>query len=307
MDRLTSLAVFVKAVDLGSFSAAATALQMSSQLVGKHVQGLESRLGVRLISRTTRRQSLTDFGRAFYERARIILAEVDAAENLAAEARAVPTGKLRINAPVSFGMHTLAGRLPDYMKQFPQVEVELTLSNRSVDLIDKGYDAVFRVGVLSDSGLIARPLAPYRLVLCAAPQYLAKHPPLMTPSDLQAHDCLGFTHTELRTQWTFDGPDGRVVVPVSGRLMVDHGEPLLCAALAGLGILLQPLELVRGAIADGRLVELLPNFKVPPRPLHILYAPDRRITPKLRSFLDFAVEAFGQDMDAATQMDEVGM
>ncbi|AGH87151.1 LysR family transcriptional regulator [Ralstonia nicotianae] len=295
MDRLTSMAVFVKAVELGSFSAAAEVLQMSSQLVGKHVQGIEQRLGVRLLNRTTRRQSLTDFGRAFYERSKIILAEVEIAENLAEETRAVPTGKLRINAPVSFGMHTLAQRLPEYMKRYPEVEVEMTLSNRTVDLINEGYDAVFRVGELSDSGLIARPLAPYRLVLCAAPAYLEGRPPLTTPWDLRQHNCLGFAYTELRTNWTFDGPDGRVVVPVSSRLMVDHGEPLLCAALAGMGVLLQPLELVRSALADGSLVGVLPQYEPPTRPMHVLYAPDRRVTPKLRSFLDFAVLAFGPE------------
>ncbi|MCF1442324.1 LysR family transcriptional regulator [Ralstonia nicotianae] len=295
MDRLTSMAVFVKAVELGSFSAAAEVLQMSSQLVGKHVQGIEQRLGVRLLNRTTRRQSLTDFGRAFYERSKIILAEVEIAESLAAETRAVPTGKLRINAPVSFGMHTLAQRLPEYMKRYPEVEVEMTLSNRTVDLINEGYDAVFRVGELSDSGLIARPLASYRLVLCAAPAYLEGRPPLTTPWDLRQHNCLGFAYTELRTNWTFDGPDGRVVVPVSSRLMVDHGEPLLCAALAGMGVLLQPLELVRSALADGSLVGVLPQYEPPTRPMHVLYAPDRRVTPKLRSFLDFAVLAFGPE------------
>ncbi|MFV8603587.1 LysR family transcriptional regulator [Ralstonia pseudosolanacearum] len=295
MDRLTSMAVFVKAVELGSFSAAAEVLQMSSQLVGKHVQGIEQRLGVRLLNRTTRRQSLTDFGRAFYERSKIILAEVEIAENLAEETRAVPTGKLRINAPVSFGMHTLAQRLPEYMKRYPEVEVEMTLSNRTVDLINEGYDAVFRVGELSDSGLIARSLAPYRLVLCAAPAYLEGRPPLTTPWDLRQHNCLGFAYTELRTNWTFDGPDGRVVVPVSSRLMVDHGEPLLCAALAGMGVLLQPLELVRSALADGSLVGVLPQYEPPTRPMHVLYAPDRRVTPKLRSFLDFAVLAFGPE------------
>lgn len=294
MDRLASLAVFVKAVDLGSFSAAGRELQMSPQLVGKHVQGLESRLGVRLLTRTTRRQSLTDFGRTFYERAHIILAEVDAAEGMAAETRAVPTGKLRINAPVSFGMHTLAPRLPEYMRRCPRVEVELTLNNRAVDVIHEGYDAVFRIGELSDSGLIARTLAPYRLVLCAAPAYLSTHPRVTTPDDLQAHDCLGFAYTELRTHWSFDGPEGRIVVPVSSRFMADHNDPLLCVGLAGLGILLQPLELVREALDDGRLVELLPEYPVPTRPLHVVYAPDRRPTPKLRSFLDFAVEAFGQ-------------
>ncbi len=293
MDRLTSLTVFVKAVDLGSFSAAAEALQMSSQMVGKYVQGLEGRLGVRLLTRTTRRQSLTDFGRLFYDRARIILAEVDAAESLAAETRAVPTGRLRINAPVSFGMKTLSPRIPIFLKEHPKVSLELTLSNRAVDLVDEGFDAVFRVGVLSDSGLIARPLAPYRLVVCASPQYLAQHGAPATPADLANHECLGFAYTELRTQWTFDGPNGREVVPVSSRLMVDHGEPLLCAALEGLGVMLQPLELVRDALADGRLVEILPGYEAPSRPLHIVYAPDRRVTPKLRSFLDFAVAQFG--------------
>lgn len=294
MDRLTSMAVFTKAVELGSFTAAAEVLQMSPQLVGKHVQDIEQRLGVRLLNRTTRRQSLTDFGRAFYERTKIILAEVEIAENLAEETRAAPRGKLRINAPVSFGMRTLAARLPEYMKHHPEVEVEITLSNRAVDLIDEGYDAIFRVGELSDSGLIAQPLAPYRLILCAAPAYLEGHPPLTTPWDLQQHNCLGFSHTELRTHWTFEGPDGRITVPVSGRLMADHGEPLLCAGLGGMGILLQPVEVVREALADGSLVRLLPQYEPPARPMHVLYAPDRRVTPKLRSFLDFAVLAFGR-------------
>ena len=294
MDRLTSLAVFVKAVDMGSFSAAGDALQMSSQLVGKHVQSLEQRLGVRLLNRTTRRQSLTDFGRRFCERARVILAEVEAAESLAAETRLEPSGRLRVNAPVSFGMRTLSPHLPDYLRANPKVQVELTLNNRSVDLAEEGYDAVFRVGALADSGLVARTLAPYRLAVCAAPAYLGAHGEPRTPQELSGHECLGFSHTELRTRWSFEGPDGLVSVPVSGRLMVDHGEPLLCAAVAGLGILLQPLEVVGEALEDGRLVELLPGYRVPERPLHVLYAPDRRVTPKLRSFLDFAVARFGK-------------
>jgi DNA-binding transcriptional LysR family regulator len=293
MDRLAAMALYVRAVDLGSFSAAAAEQRMSPQLVGKQIQKLEQHLGVQLLHRTTRRQSLTDFGHAFYERARIILSEVEAAESMAAATRAVPSGRLRVNAPVSFGMHTLAPRLPDYMKAHPGVSVELTLSNRAVDLVEEGYDAVFRVGELSDSGLIARALTPYRLVLCAAPSYLEGRTPPRTPADLRDHECLGFSHTELRSHWTFDGPEGRAVVPVSGRLMVDHGEPLLWAALAGLGVMLQPLEMVRDALDDGRLVRLLPSYEVPTRPLHVLHAPDRRVTPKLRSFVDFAVATFG--------------
>ena len=293
MDRLTGMSVFTKAAELGSFSAAGDALQMSPQLVGKHVQLLEQNLGVRLLNRTTRRQSLTDIGRAFYDRAKIILAEVEAAENLVAETRAVPTGRLRVNAPVSFGMHTLALKLPNYLKAFPQVAVDLTLSNRTVDLIDEGYDAVFRIGELGDSGLIAQPLAPYRLVLCAAPSYLAANPCITTPADLRHQECLGFMHTSLRSEWTFDGPEGRVSVEVSGRFMVDHGEVLLAAAVAGIGVMLQPVELAKGELDRGNLVVVLPDYQAPSRPLHVLYAHDRRVTPKLRSFLDFAREQFG--------------
>ncbi|MFZ6778789.1 LysR substrate-binding domain-containing protein [Undibacterium sp. Ji83W] len=179
------------------------------------------------------------------------------------------------------------------MKKFPDVSVELTLSNRMVDLIDEGYDAIFRIGELSDSGLMARSLAPYRLMMCAAPSYLASGPPLTTPMDLQQHECLMFSHTTLRTHWLFDSADGRISVPISGRLMVDSGEALLAAAISGLGIMLQPIELVQAELDSGRLVPVLQDYEVPTRPLHILYAPDRRMTPKLRSFLDFAVSTFG--------------
>jgi DNA-binding transcriptional LysR family regulator len=293
MDRLLSMAVFAKAVETGSFSAAAEALRMSSQLVGKHVQTLEQHLGVRLLNRTTRRQHLTEIGATYYERVKTILAEVESAEGLAAQTRAVPRGRLKINAPVTFGIHALTPRLQQYLSAYPEVSVELSLSNRFVDVIEEGFDAVFRTGQLSDSGLIARPLAPYRLVLCAAPSYLAAHAPITTPQDLAQHECLGFSHTSLRGQWTLDGPDGSITVPVSGRFMVDSGEALLAAALAGMGLMLQPFELVEAALADGRLVSVLPQYNAPTRPMHLVYAPDRSMTPKLRSFIDFALAAFG--------------
>ncbi|MFZ6770092.1 LysR family transcriptional regulator [Undibacterium sp. Di26W] len=296
MDRLASMHIFVKAIELGSFSAAANDLKMSPQLIGKNVMVLEQSLGVRLLNRTTRRHSLTEIGKLFYERAKIILAEVEAAESLVAETRAVPRGRIRINAPVTFGIHALAPKLTDYLKQYPDVSVELTMSNRMVDLIDEGYDAIFRVGELSDSSLMARSLAPYRLIMCAAPSYLATCPPLKTPMDLQQHECLVFSHTSLRTHWLFEGPDGRISVPISGRLMVDSGEALLSAAISGFGIMLQPIELVKAGLDAGHLVPVLQDYKVPTRPLHIVYAPDRRMTPKLRSFLDFAVAAFGVEL-----------
>ncbi|MDY7510319.1 LysR family transcriptional regulator [Ralstonia wenshanensis] len=292
MDRLSSMAVFVRAVDAGSFSSAGLALDMSPQLVGKQVRLLEQHLGVRLLNRTTRRQSLTDFGQRFYERAKIILAEVEIAESMAAEMRIVPSGLLRINAPVSFGTHALAPRLPEYLARYPDVSVELTMSNREVDLIEEGYDIVFRVGELRDSGLIGRALAPYRLVLCAAPSYLEVSAPLRSPSDLAQHQCLLFLRGAYRDTWTFDGPNGREVVPVSGHLSADNGESLLQAGLAGAGILLQPSELVATAIEQGRLIRLLEHYHPPARSFHLLHGRDGQMTPKLRSFLDFALQVF---------------
>lgn len=298
MDRFSSMSIFVKAVEFGSFSAAADALNMSPQLVGKHVQFLEQHLGVRLLNRTTRRQHLTEIGSQFYERSRNILAEVEAAEALAAETRAVPRGKLRVNAPVTFGIHALAPKLPKYLSAHPEVSIDLSLSNRMVDLIDEGYDAVFRIGDLADSGLIARRLDPYRLVVCAAPSYLRSRGVPSKPNDLKDHECLIFSHTMLRTHWDFEGPDGNASIPISGRLMIDNGEALLKAALAGLGIVLQSFELIQPSLETGALVPLLPGYSVPTRPLHILYAPDRRITPKLRSFLDFVSSEFGSHASA---------
>lgn len=294
MDRLTQMATFVKAVELGSFSAAADDLNLSPQLVGKQVKMLEQYLGVALLNRTTRRQSLTDFGSAFYQRAKLILADMQAAESLAAVTRGTPSGRLRINASVTFGIRTLSPRLLEYMVKYPQVSVDLTLSNELVDIVVHGYDVVFRIGELTNCGLKAMPLKPYQLVLCAAPSYIARRPPITTPWDLQQQECLGFAYSDGRSHWSFDGPEGRIDVPITSKLTINQGDPLLAAAVAGLGVVLQPMELVGDALRDGTLVRLLPQYSVPTVPMHMLYAPDHQMTPKLRSFLDFAIEAFGQ-------------
>ncbi|WP_174502014.1 LysR family transcriptional regulator [Acidiphilium sp. C61] len=294
MDRFASMAAFVSAVETGSFAAAADALDCSAQLVGKHVRLLEEHLGVKLITRTTRRQSVTEIGRTFYERCRIILAEMEAAEALADESRAIPRGRIRVNAPVTFGAHELAPALPDYLTALPDVSIELTLADRVVDLVDEGHDIVFRIGPLADSALIAVPLKSYELTLCAAPAYLAAHGTPHRPEDLRAHQCLGFAYGGVSDRWTFEGPSGTVSVEVASRFSANNGQALLSAALAGLGIILQPAALVYGEIENGRLVPVLPEFVPPARPMHLLYAPDRRMTPKLRSFIDFTVGRFGR-------------
>ena len=173
IDRLTSMAVFVKAADAGSFAAAASALTMSPQMVAKHVAELERHLGGVLLARTTRRQNLTELGRSYYERCRTILADVEAAEALVPQADAEPSGLLRSSAPVTFGAHGLVPFLTDYLTQYPKVVIDLVLMDRYVDLIEEGFEVVFRVGELGDSALVQRQLAPYRLVACASPAYLS--------------------------------------------------------------------------------------------------------------------------------------
>jgi DNA-binding transcriptional LysR family regulator len=279
--------------ETGSFTAAANELGISGLMVGKHIRMLEEHLGVRLLNRTTRRQSLTGAGKDFLERARSVLAELEAAEALAAESRAKPRGELRVNAPVTFGAHSLAPLLPDYLAANPDVTVRLTLNDRVVDLVEEGYDCVFRVGALADSTLMARGLRPVELVACASPAYLARRGAPRHPTDLAGHECLGFAGWELEQCWRFVGPGGEVAVPVRSRFSANIGEALRQAALAGWGIILQARELTVEDIAAGRLVRVLPQWEPPRRPMHLLFAPDRRITPKLRSFIEFAAERFG--------------
>ncbi|NYT25841.1 LysR family transcriptional regulator [Alcaligenaceae bacterium] len=292
MDRLTSMQVFVKVAEAGSFIGAAGELDMSPAMVAKHIRHLEERLQISLIRRTTRRQSLTDVGTLFLERCRNVLAEVEAAENLAAESQNLPRGLLRLNAPVTFGSTSLASALPDYLRANPEVTVDLSITDRMVDLVDEGYDAIIRIGDLNDTSLRARALSPYEMVLCAAPSYLAARPMPHHPADLAAHDCLGFAHWAPRNHWVFEGPEGRQSVEVRGPLVVDMGHALRAAALSGLGIILQPRMLLQQDIDHGLLVPLMPEWRHSVRPMHILTAPDRRRTRKLESLVEFLVARF---------------
>jgi DNA-binding transcriptional LysR family regulator len=232
-------------------------------------------------------------GLSFLERCRLILGEVEAAENLAAESQSAPRGLLRVNAPVTFGTTSLAAALPDYLRAHPEVAVELTISDRMVDLVDEGFDAVIRIGELADTSLRARAMTPYEMALCAAPSYIARRPAPQRPADLAGHACLGFAHWAPRDAWTFEGPDGASeTVAVNGPLTVNIGHALRMAALGGLGIILQPRILLQDDIDRGLLVALLPEWRHAARPMHILTAPDRRRTRKLGSFVDFIARRF---------------
>ncbi|MBV9776824.1 MAG: LysR family transcriptional regulator [Acetobacteraceae bacterium] len=294
MDRIAAMQSFVRTVERGSFAAAASGSGLSATMVGNHVRFLEARLGVRLLHRTTRRQGLTEFGRAYYERCRRVLDEIEAAEALADETRAVPRGVLRVTAPVALGTTFLPRLLSEYLRLHPQVRVDLVLQDRRLDLLEDELDAALRAGPLPDSDLIARALAPLQLIVCAAPAYLALRGTPAMPSDLAAHECLDFVHASEPGVWRFARPGGEeVAVNVSGRLGINNGQALCLAALEGAGIIRQPDVSVAADLADGRLVRLLAGYAAPSLPLHLLTLPDRRPTPKLRSFITFITERLG--------------
>ena len=292
MDRLISMATFVKATEVGSFAAAATALGMSPQMVAKHVSFLEGRLGTRLLNRTTRRQSLTEVGRMYFERCKLVLAEADAADSLAHEATAVPRGLLRVSAPVTYGTFTLVKLVTAYLRKHREVEIELVLSDRTVDLVEEGFELAFRIGLLADSGMISRALPPFRLVACASPTYLRERGTPQQPADLLKHECLARPGTG---EWQFLKDGHTYSAPIRNRLRVSDAKALLPAALDGFGIVLVAEDLAREALADGRLVRVLHQYGPPSRPMHLVFLPDRRQTPKLRSFIDFIVEELGSE------------
>jgi DNA-binding transcriptional LysR family regulator len=295
MDRLTSMAAFVKAAESGSFATTASALGISPQMVAKHVTYLEARLGTRLLNRTTRKQSLTVIGKSYYDRCKVALAEVDWADAIADEARGKPRGLLRVNAPVSFGTHSLTPVVARYLSGHPSVDVELVLNDRFVDLIDEGFEAVFRIGPLGNSNLGAIELAPFQKIACASPAYLEKRGIPSTLSDLADHECLIFANWPEPTvsDWLFvrDGLTSKALI--HSRLKANSAASLLQAALAGFGLALLAEDLVRPHLATGRLVRVLPNYETPPSPIHLLFHPDRRQTPKLKSFIEMVVEQLG--------------
>ncbi|MDR3428533.1 LysR family transcriptional regulator [Silvimonas sp.] len=293
MDRLLGMQVFVRVVDLGGFTAASVEFGISPTMVGKHIRELETRLGARLLNRTTRRQSLTEAGRTYYQRCRQALVEVEAADASVDQLRAAPRGELRISAPTSYGACQLAPALTDFLQDFPEISASLHLNDRVIDLVEDGFDVAFRIGTLSDSGLIARPLKPYRMMLCASPAYLARHGTPQTPGDLARHECMDFLRWENEHTWRMFGKDGEMQVQVPARLTINNGIALRNAALAGFGIVLQTEAVLADDLASGRLVQLLPDYAPPARPMHLIYQADRQPTPKLSEFIRFALERFG--------------
>lgn len=264
MDRLTSMAVFVRAVDLGSFAAAADALGLSGPMIGKHVRFLEERLGVRLINRTTRRQSLTDFGRAYYERCRVVLAEADAADALAADQLSEPRGKLRVTMPVHFGRRCVTPVLLALTQQYPALELDLSFNDRFTDLAEGDYDLAIRTGVPEDKGgVVARRIARQRMVVCASPSYLERHGRPQQIEDLSSHHGIIYRRSGRIRPWLFPRQDQPAAeVTPSNRLRLDDLDAIADAAATGMGLAWLPYWLIRERIETGALVLLLPDQRV---------------------------------------------
>ncbi|SMH62374.1 DNA-binding transcriptional regulator, LysR family [Azospirillum lipoferum] len=293
MDRLDDMLAFIKVVDTRSFTAAADRLNLSKSVVSRRIGELENRLGARLLNRTTRKLSLTEVGQAYYERCTRILADLEEAEQAVADLHAAPRGRLRVNAPVSFGVMHLAAAVAEFLERHPAIEIEMDLNDRYVDLVDEGYDLAIRIGRLRDSSLIARKLAPARVALCASPDYLLKHGTPKTPEDLAGHRCLIYTNVPTPDVWHFLVDGELRGVRVSGPLRGNNGDLLRDAAVAGAGIVLSPTFLCGEALASGALLSILGEHVPSEASVNAVYPQNRHLSPKVRVFVDFLIERFG--------------
>jgi len=277
---------FVAVAEHGSFAAAAVQLQVSAVMVGKYIQQLEAHLGTALLQRNTRHQRLTEAGAAYLAGCRQVLEQVQQAEADVAGLQRQPQGLLRISAPTTWGSCVLAPLLSGLLRAQPLLNIELDLSNRRVDLIEDGFDAAIRVGPLPSQELVARPLPPYAMSLCASPAYLRRRGTPRTPADLAGHDCL--SHLAWRGGHGWQLANGEQV-DWEARLSSNDGYALREAAVAGAGLILQPTALLAADIAAGRLKPLLRDYVPAPRPMHLIYLPDRRPRPRLQCFIDFVM------------------
>ena len=286
MDRFQEMRAFVAVVDSGSFVGAAAALELSKAAVSRQVGDLEARLGVRLLHRTTRRLSLTDEGEVFHARAKDLLGALDDAEAEVAARKGEAEGVLKVTAPVSFGLQQLAPLWPRFMAKHPRVRLEVTLSDRFVDLVDEGFDMAVRIARLPSSSLVSRRLSSTRTVLCASPRYLKAHGRPKHPSDLARHQVLAYNLLSIGESWEFTGPEGAVTVKVQPRLRTNSGDTCRAVALLHQGIILQPSFLVAEDLRAGTLVEILPQWKTLELGIYAVYPSRKHVLPKVRLLID---------------------
>ena len=289
MDKLESMRAFVEVVNHSGFAAAGRQLGLSRSVVNKLVAQLEADLNAQLLQRTTRRVSPTDTGRAYYERCVDILAEVADAEQVIAQLQAEPKGTLRINAPMSFGTMHLAKAIAHFMQRYPDIQVQLTLNDRFIDLIEEGFDVTLRIAELKkEEALTTHPIAPIRRVICAAPSYLKAHGTPQHPTDLQDHNCLQYGYLATNNYWhLLDETGKQTKVRLCCKGSSNNGEVLREGAIAGVGIALLPTFIVGPALQSGQLVQLLPRYCPPPITAHLCYAANRHLSTKIQRLTEF--------------------
>lgn len=294
MDRLANMEAFARVADTGSFSEAARRLETSKSQVSRQVAALEAELGVRLLHRTTRSLTLTEEGRGYHAEVVRILAEIQDANLSVSRMQAAPRGRLKINAPMSFSFLHLAPAIPDFLRRYPEVDLDMTLNDRYVDLLEEGFDLAVRIGRLADSSLVARKLAPIRPMICASPGYLREHGVPETPDDLRRHLCLCNSTNALIDEWRLVDGDGRpLMVQIKGRLRANNGDTLRIAALQGLGLVYLPSFFIGRDLQAGTLVSVLSGYMPQDTAIYAVYPHSRHLLPKVRAFVDFLAERFG--------------
>jgi DNA-binding transcriptional LysR family regulator len=294
-DSFNEMAVFAKVVATGSLSSAARDLGLSPAMVSRRLAALEARLGVRLVNRTTRSLSLTDEGATYYESCARVLTEIEDANAAVSAGRQEPRGTLRVALPAAFGNQYVAPLVPQFAARYPAVQLALSLSDRSVNLIEEGFDLAIRIAALEDSSLAARKLAPNRRVLCASPEYLRRHGAPREPAELARHNCL--LASDFQGTWEYKDASGKAgAVRVSGRYVCDNWEVLREWALAGLGIALKSTWDVRRHLQSGALLPLLPGYSFDSGvAIYAVYPHRRHLPAKTRAFIDFLADSFGPE------------
>jgi len=293
MDRFREMETFLAVVEAGSFVAAAEKLRISKSVASRIVQDLESRLGGRLLNRTTRRLSLTDVGEAFYQRCRHILEEVEVAEGAVGKDRETVIGILKVSAPLTFGTLHLAQHWGDFLKRHPLVELDLSLLDRRVDLVGEGYDLAIRIAPQQeDSSLVSRKLASSRMVICAAPHYLEKHGTPQTLDEIARHEFIGYSYLPTGDVWKFQSGGVAEGIKTHPRLRVNNGGTCRAAAVQGLGIIVQPSFIVNEDLAAGRLVQILPEWHAEERGIYAVYPTRQHLSGKVRALVDYLADKF---------------
>jgi DNA-binding transcriptional LysR family regulator len=291
MDKFQEMRVFAGVVEAGSFVGASDALEISKPAVSRYVADLETRLGVRLLHRTTRKLSLTEEGEVFYSRCKELLANIEEAEAEITSRSGQATGLLKVSAPVSFGLLHLAPLWADFMARHSNVTLDVTLSDRMVDLVEEGFDLAVRIARLPSSSLISRKLSSTRIVLCASPDYLKAHGTPRHPTELTGHRVVAYSLLTAGEAWEFDGPDGRVSVKVEPTMRTNSGDTCRAVALRHQGVIRQPTFLIGDDLLSGALVEVMPDYRAPEFGIYAVYPTRKHVLPKVRLLIDYLVDA----------------